>query len=67
MKREDVARFRADWTRPDDKIRAALARHGRAGVPMYLVYRPENAGRPDVLPEILTPSILREALTAREN
>jgi len=30
----------ADWTRKDDIIAAELARFGRAGVPLYLIYNP---------------------------
>ena len=56
-----VALFRADWTRQDPVITAELARHGRNGVPLYLVYRP---GRPQplVLPELLTAAIVLDAL-----
>jgi thiol:disulfide interchange protein/DsbC/DsbD-like thiol-disulfide interchange protein len=58
----DITMLRADWTRPDDRIRAALTKHGRAGVPMYLVYSPDRPGAPDVLPEVLTPGIVHDAL-----
>jgi len=58
----DIMLLRADWTRPDDRIRAELARHGRAGVPMYLVYSPGRPDAPDVLPEVLTPGMVHEAL-----
>jgi thiol:disulfide interchange protein DsbD len=39
-----------------------LNRHGRAGVPLVLVYPRDPAKPPLVLPEILTPSIVLEAL-----
>ncbi|MFQ5698150.1 MAG: protein-disulfide reductase DsbD family protein [Myxococcota bacterium] len=55
-------RFKADWTRPDERIRKELIRHGRAGVPMYLVYSPRAPERPRVLPEILTVDRLVRAL-----
>jgi thiol:disulfide interchange protein DsbD len=42
----------ADWTRRDEEIRRELARFGKAGVPLYLVYRPQ-AAEPQVLPELL--------------
>ena len=42
----------ADWTTPDPAISAALARFGRSGVPLYLLYPPE--GEPAILPQILT-------------
>ncbi len=42
----------ADWTNRDDAIAAALAEHGRAGVPLYLYYPPQGA--PVVLPQLLS-------------
>jgi len=58
----EVALYRADFTRPDEKIRRALARHGKAGVPMYLVYSPAAPDAPEVLPELLTEDRVLEAL-----
>jgi thiol:disulfide interchange protein/DsbC/DsbD-like thiol-disulfide interchange protein len=60
--RLDVATFRADFTRYDEEIRTELARFGRAGVPLYLLYRPEMPSQPAVLPELLTVDILLKAL-----
>jgi thiol:disulfide interchange protein DsbD len=55
-------RLRADWTRRDARIAAELARHGRNGVPLYLVMRPgQQEAR--VLPEVLTVAGVLEALT----
>jgi len=51
----------ADWTRRDDRIARELARHGRSGVPLYLVYRPESE-TPVVLPQLLTESAVVRAL-----
>jgi thiol:disulfide interchange protein DsbD len=59
---EDVVRFKADWTRRDERIRAALARFGRAGVPLTVVYHPSAPDQPVVLPELLTTAQLLEAL-----
>ncbi len=53
--------LKADWTRRDATIAAALAEHGRAGVPLYLLYRPGIAA-PTVLPQLLTPGMVAEAL-----
>jgi thiol:disulfide interchange protein DsbD len=50
-----------DWTRRDPVIARTLAEHGRAGVPLYLVYRP-GAAEPEVLPQILTPDVVKRAL-----
>jgi thiol:disulfide interchange protein DsbD len=58
----DFAVFRADWTRRDEAIRAELARFGRAGVPLYLVYRPGRPAEPVMLPELLSVEVLQTAL-----
>ena len=63
LARLDVVTLKGDWTRRDDAIRAELARWGKGGVPLYLVYGP---GLDDarVLPELLTPSLVVDALDA---
>ena len=51
-----------DYTQTDPAITAELSRFGRAGVPLVLVY-PKNGSKPPiVLPSVLTPSIVLEAL-----
>jgi len=54
--------FKGDWTRRDDEIRKELARFGKAGVPLYLVYGPGTSDRPIVLPELLTVELFLNAL-----
>ncbi|HZC17925.1 MAG TPA: protein-disulfide reductase DsbD domain-containing protein [Caulobacteraceae bacterium] len=49
-----------DWTDRDATIEQALAAHGRAGVPLYLMY-PANGGEAQVLPQILTEGIVVDA------
>ncbi|RIK98615.1 MAG: hypothetical protein DCC72_01290 [Burkholderiales bacterium] len=61
MAERGVVRLKADWTNRDPRITEALARFGRNGVPLYLVYRPDEP-EPRVLPELLTMGIVREAL-----
>lgn len=56
-----VAYLVADWTRRDPAITRQLERHGRSGVPLYLLYAPA-AEAPVVLPPLLTESIVAEAL-----
>ncbi len=58
----DVALLKADWTRRDPEITRALAEFGRVGVPLYVLYPPDPAAEPRVLPELLTPTIVLEAL-----
>jgi thiol:disulfide interchange protein DsbD len=55
-----VAVLKADWTRHDPRITAALASYGRQGVPLYVLYGADTG--PVVLPEIITPGIVRAAL-----
>ena len=57
----NVAYLKADWTRKDEVIAAELARHGRAGVPLYLVYG-ARGGEPAILPNILTEGAVVKAL-----
>ena len=49
-----------DWTNRDERISEVLARYGRTGVPLYLVYSP--SGEVTVLPELLTGDTVVEAL-----
>ena len=57
-----IALVRADWTHHDDDIAKTLAELGRSGVPAYALY-PADAGQPPVLlPEVLTSSILYDAV-----
>ena len=60
FKQKNVAVLVGDWTRSDPVITRALERFGRSGVPLYLMYL--NGGEPQVLPQILTPQILLDAL-----
>jgi len=55
--------LKADWTNRDATIAAALAEHGRAGVPLYLVY-PAKGGAPVILPQLLTPDIVAQSLNS---
>ena len=63
MLRRNVLKLRADWTHRDAAITAALARYGRNGVPLYLLFVPGEPV-PRVLPELLTSGILLDSLDA---
>lgn len=48
-----------DWTSRSADIKRELEKHERAGVPLYLYYKPGgNINRPAILPAILTPNIV---------
>ena len=51
----------ADWTRQDPRITQELNRHGRNGVPLYLVYGP-GLSAPEILSEWLTETEVIAAL-----
>jgi thiol:disulfide interchange protein len=57
---KNVVMLRADWTRRDPAITAALARLGRNGVPVYVLQRPGQS--PRVLSEVLSVGEVRQAL-----
>jgi thiol:disulfide interchange protein DsbD len=61
FKASNAVLLRADWTKRDPVIAAALAEHGRAGVPLYLVY-PAKGGEPAILPQLLTEGLVIEAV-----
>jgi thiol:disulfide interchange protein DsbD len=51
-----------DYTRFPDNITTELNRFNRAGVPLVLIYPKNPAAPPIVLPEILTPGTVLDAL-----
>lgn len=59
--REGVQVMVGDWTNEDPAITEILQRHGRAGVPLYLYFKPGSADAL-VLPQILTPDLVIEAI-----
>ena len=62
IERSNAVYLVGDWTRRDDAITAELQRHGRSGVPLYLLYVPGSA-EPRVLPQLLTEGVVIEALS----
>ena len=60
FKDKNVQLVKADWTTYDASITKALEQYGRSSVPLYVLLYPN--GHHKVLPELLTFSILKEAL-----
>lgn len=58
-----VVALKADWTNQDPQITAELARFGRSAVPFNLIYLP-GRDEPIILPEVLTPGVVLEALAS---
>jgi thiol:disulfide interchange protein DsbD len=54
--------LKADYTHEDPVIARELRRFNASGVPLVLVYSKDPAHEPQVLPTILTPAIVLNAL-----
>jgi thiol:disulfide interchange protein DsbD len=52
----NIAYLKGDWTNRNPEITRVLEKHGRSGVPLYLLYA--GSAEPIVLPQILTPAIV---------
>lgn len=57
----DVVMVKADWTNRNPEITRALESYGRNGVPLYVLYNGSES-EPVILPEILSPRIVLDAL-----
>ncbi|MFB2833204.1 protein-disulfide reductase DsbD family protein [Floridanema evergladense] len=58
-----VTLMKADWTNRNATITKALSSFGRSGVPLYVLYPSGTKSQePIVLPQILTPDIIRNTL-----
>jgi thiol:disulfide interchange protein/DsbC/DsbD-like thiol-disulfide interchange protein len=58
----NVVTMVGDWTNGNTQITQFLSQHGRSGVPLYLWYK-KGVDKPQILPQILSPSILMEQVT----
>ncbi len=61
----NVTYFKVDWTNRDAEITRLLEQFGRYGVPMYVLY--PSAGQQVVLPQVLTPDLVRNYLAEYED
>ena len=57
-----VTIMKADWTDKNETITRALESFGRSGVPLYVLHTGREGEKPILLPELLTPSIVMNAL-----
>jgi len=58
----DIALVQADWTRRDETIARQLEALGRNSVPVYAIYPADPSAPPRLLPNVLTPGIVLDAL-----
>lgn len=63
FEKHNIKKLVADWTRKDAQIAAELARHGRSGVPLYLLYAPNGENdTPLVLPQTLSAKTIEKSI-----
>jgi thiol:disulfide interchange protein/DsbC/DsbD-like thiol-disulfide interchange protein len=63
-----VTLMKGDWTNRDPAITKALSNFGRGGVPLYVVYNAKpGSSEPQVLPQLLTAGIVRDAFASLPN
>ena len=56
-----IVTLRADWTNKDPAITAELAKYQRSAVPFNVIWKPGKTD-PHILPELLTPGIVLDAV-----
>lgn len=61
FKDTDTIFLTADWTNKNSNIAKELRVHGRAGVPLYLVYN-DTSITPLILPQTLSYKIIKNAI-----
>jgi len=61
FEQHNIAYLKGDWTLQDPAITEYLSQFSRNGVPLYVLYWPGQ--EPQVLPQLLTPAIVRERIT----
>jgi thiol:disulfide interchange protein DsbD len=61
FREKNIATLRGDWTTKDPQITAELEKYHRAAVPFNLIWAPGRAD-PIILPELLTPSVVLNAI-----
>ena len=62
FEKRNITYMIADWTEYDPEIARFIEKHGRTGIPLYVFYPPGLTNAPLILPQILTFSLVIEAL-----
>lgn len=57
-----IVPIRADWTNRDPDISRLLSQFGRSGVPLYVLFPQGDPDHPIILPEVITTSMMLEAI-----
>ncbi len=62
LKHGNIVTMKADWTNRNETITKLLQKFGRSGVPLYVIFPAGKPTEPIVLPEVITPGIVIEAV-----
>lgn len=65
FREQGITYLKGDWTNQDAAITRKLAEFGRSGVPLYVYYPAGQHAQAVVLPQLLTPEIVLDHLSAR--
>ncbi|MEX1032393.1 MAG: protein-disulfide reductase DsbD domain-containing protein [Cellvibrionaceae bacterium] len=63
----NVAMVKGDWTNEDPRITRLLHQYQRVGVPTYLMFPADPNAPAEILPQLLTPTIVIEAMERAAN
>jgi thiol:disulfide interchange protein DsbD len=67
MVRNNIQGLKGDWTNADPLITELLKKYGRSGVPLYLYYPSSSESEAVILPQLLTPEIVLNAIDSPQN
>lgn len=62
FRRSGTVPLKADWTNRNPEITELLAKFGRSGVPLYVLFPAGNPSSPVVFPEVITERMVIDAL-----
>ena len=64
FKSQGITYLKGDWTHQNPEITRVLSQHGRSGVPLYLFFGAGQDTPATVLPQVLTPDLVIQAVSS---
>jgi thiol:disulfide interchange protein/DsbC/DsbD-like thiol-disulfide interchange protein len=62
FRNSNIVAIRADWTNRNPEITKLLAKFGRSGVPLYVIFPAGRPTAPIILPEVITSGMVIDAI-----
>lgn len=66
FKAQGITYLKGDWTHQNPEITRVLSQHGRSGVPLYLFFGAGQGTPATVLPQVLTPDVVIQAVSSEQ-